>query len=148
MCLCHSCYLPITLILCIWVIFPLGSITVGTSNIHLPPLSNTIHRRLVFVLIHTSSLHYDIFWQGHLPKHQSWTVRSSGTHTPSAEYPSLLLWSLKGIWHQSCRLPGWQLSNTVSWLISTFRTIHTLCQALTTSQTVLLRIKNWIYRRR
>lgn len=66
---------------------------------------------------------------------------AQGRTLPQQSIP-LLLWSLKGIWHQSCGLPGWQLSNTVSWLISTFRTIHTLCQALTTSQTGLLCIKD------
>lgn len=80
--------IPIALLPHIRVIFPLGSITIGTSNVHLLPLSNTIHRRLVCALIHTSSLHYDIFWQGHLPKHQSRTVWCSGTRTPRTEYPS------------------------------------------------------------
>lgn len=53
-------------------------------------------------------------------------------------------WSLLRNWHQSFWLPRWQLSYTLSWLISTSRTIHTGCWALTTSQMVFLCTKNQI----
>lgn len=43
------------------------------------------------------------------------------------------MWALKGIWHQSSGLLRWQLSNTISWLISTFTPSHMRCQALNTS---------------
>lgn len=118
----------------ICLIFPVGSITLGTSSVHLPPLSNTTQQRSVSGLIHTSRLNYNMFLTRASAK------KSVVNCAKLRDAHSLRRVSLsfcdhwRGIWHQSCGLPRWQLSNTASWLIS---------KHSPRLETVLVLMKNW-----